>query len=154
MAACHSIERAPTATTHVQSSQASPTWRPVIYFSDGRVRKLNGGLSHGEAMAFAEREAESWGEVESFGAQREGMRSIPGRGLSDQELIWGVIMDPNDRIIRLPQVIERVGLKKSAIYKMIAAGVFPKQLKLGFASGWLESEIKAWIEERAREREA
>ena len=61
-------------------------------------------------------------------------------------------MDPNDKIIRLPQVIDQVGIKKTLIYKMIAAGTFPKPIKLGFASGWLESEIRAWIEERARRR--
>jgi len=54
-----------------------------------------------------------------------------------------------DKILRLPQVMARVGLKKSAIYKMIAAGTFPKQIKLGAASGWLESDIQKWILERA-----
>ncbi len=61
-------------------------------------------------------------------------------------------MDPNDRIIRLPQVIDRVGIKKTLIYRMIAAGTFPKPIKLGFASGWLESEIRAWVDEQARLR--
>lgn len=51
-----------------------------------------------------------------------------------------------DKILRLPQVIERVGLKKTAIYKMIATNDFPKQVKLGaHASGWLESDIQKWI---------
>lgn len=50
-----------------------------------------------------------------------------------------------DRIIRLPEVIERVGLSKSTIYQNIQDGTFPKQLKLGRTSGWLESEIDAWI---------
>lgn len=59
-------------------------------------------------------------------------------------------MSHEDKIIRLPQVMERVGLKKSAIYKMIAAGDFPNQVKLGtHASGWLESEVQKWILKRA-----
>ena len=61
----------------------------------------------------------------------------------------------NVRIIRLPEVERRVGLHKSAIYQRIAAGTFPAPLKIGpRASGWLESEIDAWIEGRLAERAA
>lgn len=59
-------------------------------------------------------------------------------------------MSHEDKILRLPQVIERVGLKKTAIYKMIATDDFPKQVKLGaHASGWLESDIQRWILKKA-----
>ncbi|AEV24591.1 putative transcriptional regulator [Azospira oryzae PS] len=59
-------------------------------------------------------------------------------------------MSPNDRIIRLPDVEKAVGLKKSAIYKLIKAGEFPHQLKLGkHASGWLEADVQAWIRKKA-----
>lgn len=34
-------------------------------------------------------------------------------------------MSPNDKIIRLPEVMEKVGLKKSAVYKLIKEGDFP-----------------------------
>lgn len=55
-----------------------------------------------------------------------------------------------DKILRLPQVLERVGLKKSAVYKMIANDEFPKQMKLGaHVSGWLESDVQTWIMKRA-----
>ena len=59
-------------------------------------------------------------------------------------------MNQEDKILRLPQVINRVGLKKSAIYKMIAVGDFPKQVKLGaHASGWLDADVQTWILKRA-----
>lgn len=59
-------------------------------------------------------------------------------------------MNNEAKILRLPQVIERVGLKKTAIYNMIAMGEFPKQVKLSsHASGWLESDIQTWIMKRA-----
>jgi predicted DNA-binding transcriptional regulator AlpA len=59
-------------------------------------------------------------------------------------------VNQEDKILRLPQVMARVGLKKSAVYKMIANDEFPKQVKLGsHASGWLESEIQRWIMRRA-----
>lgn len=54
-----------------------------------------------------------------------------------------------DRIIRLPEVIERVGLAKTTIYQKIKEGQFPKQIKLSRTSGWLESEIDEWIQRLA-----
>lgn len=54
-------------------------------------------------------------------------------------------MNPNERIIRLPQVRDLVGLGTTAIYAKMKSGDFPKQIKLGRLSGWVESEIQAWI---------
>lgn len=55
-------------------------------------------------------------------------------------------VNQEDKILRLPQVMERVGLKKSAIYKRIANKEFPAPVKLGtHVSGWLESDIQKWI---------
>lgn len=59
-------------------------------------------------------------------------------------------MNANDKIIRLPEVLDKVGLKKSAVYKLIKEGDFPAQIKLGkHASGWLESDVQVWIMKRA-----
>ena len=56
----------------------------------------------------------------------------------------------DDKIIRLPEVMARIGLKKSAVYKLIKDGDFPAQIKLGkHASGWLEADVQAWIMTRA-----
>lgn len=59
----------------------------------------------------------------------------------------GVIVEK--KIIRLPEVMAKVGLKKSAIYNMIRRGEFPAQVRLGLhASGWIESEIDVWVSSR------
>jgi prophage regulatory protein len=51
------------------------------------------------------------------------------------------------RLIRLPEVMARVGLKRSAIYQRMSEGRFPKSRSLGLRyTVWLESEIDAWIE--------
>jgi prophage regulatory protein len=56
-------------------------------------------------------------------------------------------------ILRLPEVIKVTGLSRSSIYAMIDRGQFPKQITLGArAVGWLDSEIEAWIEKRAKLR--
>lgn len=56
-----------------------------------------------------------------------------------------------DRILKLPVVTATVGLSRSTIYEKMAAGKFPRPVKLGdFAVGWRESEIQAWIESLPR----
>jgi prophage regulatory protein len=50
------------------------------------------------------------------------------------------------RLLRLPEVISRVGLRRSAIYQRMSEGRFPKCRSLGAkCSVWVESEINAWI---------
>ncbi len=59
------------------------------------------------------------------------------------------------KLIRLPQVIERTTLSRSSIYEMMSNGTFPKPVKLNLrANGWLESEISDWVASRIAEREA
>jgi prophage regulatory protein len=59
------------------------------------------------------------------------------------------------RIIRLPVVEEKTGLKHSSIYEKIARGEFPSQVVLGQkAVGWVEAEVDAWIDARIFERDA
>ena len=56
---------------------------------------------------------------------------------------------------RLPQVRARCGLSRSEIYRRIAAGDFPKPIKLGErASAWAEHEVTAWIAARIAARDA
>lgn len=56
---------------------------------------------------------------------------------------------------RLPQVRARCGLSRSEIYRRIAAGDFPKPIKLGErASAWAEHEVTAWIASRIAARDA
>ena len=59
----------------------------------------------------------------------------------------------SDRILRLPEVMDRVGLSKSMIYKLIGYDDFPKPVKLSLrSSGWIESEVDEWFAERKRNR--
>lgn len=54
----------------------------------------------------------------------------------------------NLRLIRLPQVKAMVGLGTTAIYDKIKKGDFPRQIKLGRLSGWMESEVQDWISQQ------
>ena len=54
--------------------------------------------------------------------------------------------DPHQRLLRLPEVMRRVGLKRSAIYQRMSECRFPKSRSLGAKCAvWVESEIDEWI---------
>jgi prophage regulatory protein len=57
------------------------------------------------------------------------------------------------RVLRLPELERKVGLKKTQIYGLMAAGQFPLPMKLATrAVGWLEFEVDDWILKRAGSR--
>ena len=57
-------------------------------------------------------------------------------------------------ILRIPDVKKITGLSRSAIYDLISQNRFPKQIKLtSRSSGWIESEITQWIDDRIADRD-
>lgn len=59
----------------------------------------------------------------------------------------------SNRVLRMRDLPQKVGFRPSTIYEMVAAGRFPRPFKLvsgGRASGWLESDIDAWLDKRVR----
>ena len=57
------------------------------------------------------------------------------------------------KVLRLPDVMDRVGLGSSFIYLLIQRGDFPKPVHLGKrAVGWPEAEVNAWLGERLAQR--
>ena len=57
------------------------------------------------------------------------------------------------RLLRLPDVMARVGLKRSAIYQRMSEGKFPRSRSLGpKCAVWIEAEIEAWINAIAEDR--
>ena len=58
-------------------------------------------------------------------------------------------MDAPARVLRMPRVEARTGLARSTIHLRVAAGSFPKPVRLGArAVDWIESEVDAWIREQ------
>lgn len=57
--------------------------------------------------------------------------------------------------MRLPEVKEKTGLSKSAIYKKIKEGEFPVSVPIGSRTvAWLESDINEWVEWRVQVRDS
>lgn len=51
------------------------------------------------------------------------------------------------RLIRVPEVLRRVGFSRTTMYELIKEGRFPDKIIIGARSvAFVESEIEAWIE--------
>ncbi len=49
--------------------------------------------------------------------------------------------------LRLPALIERVGLSRAQIYRLVQRGEFPRPVRIGSVSVWPSDEIDNWMRE-------
>lgn len=56
------------------------------------------------------------------------------------------------RFLRLPDVLDRVGLKRSKFYAMVKKGEFPAPIKIGDTSVWPDSEVREWQQQKMAAR--
>ncbi len=57
--------------------------------------------------------------------------------------------ESTQKLIRLPELKNRVPLSRSAIYLLVSKGQFPKPISMSTRSvAWIESEIDAWVAAR------
>jgi prophage regulatory protein len=55
------------------------------------------------------------------------------------------------RLIRLPEVMGRVGMKRSTIYRKMEEGSFPRSRSISAKCAvWVEAEVQDWIDNIAR----
>lgn len=58
-----------------------------------------------------------------------------------------------DRILRRKEVEMRTGLSRSALYQAMAAGRFPRPVRIGVrAVGWRQAAISDWLDSRIEAR--
>ena len=61
-------------------------------------------------------------------------------------------MIDEDRLLRIPEVLEKCAIGKNSLEERIAAGSFPRPVWIGPKSRrWKLSEIQAWIKSRPTE---
>ncbi|MGE5980252.1 helix-turn-helix transcriptional regulator [Klebsiella aerogenes] len=54
----------------------------------------------------------------------------------------------NDKFVDMEFITKLTDLTDKYFYKLIKDGKFPKPIKLGRSSRWLESEVEAWLQQR------
>ena len=57
---------------------------------------------------------------------------------------------PTDRALRLPAVLDKCGLGRTAILDRVKRGEFPAPFRVGRATLWSESAVSTWLAEQAR----
>ena len=125
----------------------------------GFVRRLRGGRFRAlhmvdRAVAFIEaRPPDEDGDVAFSGSGR--LRERISRASGWRWAEGGPEHAAPVRMLRLSMVLDRTGLSKSALYRLIGEGSFPKPVRLGAqAVGWVESEVEQWIRDRVAESRA
>lgn len=53
--------------------------------------------------------------------------------------------DRPERLLPMRAVRDQVALHPATVYAMVKEGTFPKPIKMGRRSLWIESEVQAWI---------
>ena len=56
------------------------------------------------------------------------------------------------RLIGFKELLVLVPYTRASIYRLMAAGKFPKSVKMGRSVAWVESEVNEWIEEKINSR--
>ncbi|HHQ6552139.1 TPA: helix-turn-helix transcriptional regulator [Serratia fonticola] len=54
----------------------------------------------------------------------------------------------NDKMVDMAFITSFTGLTDKWFYKQIKDGAFPKPIKLGRSSRWMQSEVEAWVQQR------
>jgi prophage regulatory protein len=77
------------------------------------------------------------------------------RGLLDMSNTFSSAEQTTPVLERLPAIMMRTGLKRSSVYALIAAGYFPKPVKLSErSSAWIVKEVNSSIADRIAERDS
>jgi prophage regulatory protein len=64
----------------------------------------------------------------------------------DQQAPTGTPRVSSIRLLRLPQVMQQTGLKKTKLYELQKRGSFPMRIQITSNSvGWIEEEVNVWI---------
>ena len=61
-------------------------------------------------------------------------------------------MKTENRLLRLPEVLERVPFGKTTLYRLQSEGSFPQGIQLGSKMvAWVASDIDKWVSRKIKE---
>ena len=56
-----------------------------------------------------------------------------------------MLEDQTINVLTIEQVMTKLGIGRTMVYKLINEDDFPRQIKVGRCSRWVESEIDTWL---------
>ena len=86
-------------------------------------------------------------------ARRDGIGNTARSDSMDALVVQADNVLGEAKLLRFPAVQQRVSMGRTAVYELIKAGKFPRPVKVGAASAWIDIEITHWIQELAAKRD-
>ena len=105
---------------------------------------------HQALMRDIARQQALWDVIQKFDGKLQHLLTLVeelGQNASRREIRVAEMSTP-PQFLRLKEVMARVGLRVSTIYRYVALGGFPKPRKFGRSSLWVTAEVNDWIAKR------
>ena len=106
---------------------------------------------HQALMQDIARQQALWDVIQKFDAKLQYLTKLVeklAKDLPRHEIRAAETSTSQPQFLRLKEVMARVGLRVTTIYRYIARGAFPKPRKFGRSSLWVTAEVNDWIAKR------
>lgn len=139
------LEDAPTAGV---APGTSTSLKPEVKESTG-YRLLDSRI-HQALMKDIARQQALWDVIQKFDGKLQHLLTVVeklGLDASRRQIQVAESSTP-PQFLRLKEVMARVGLRVTTIYRYMARGAFPRPRKFGRSSLWVTAEVNDWIAKR------
>jgi len=135
------------ATVPVAAEKSAPV-KPEIKESTA-YRLLDSRIHHALMKDIARQQA-LWDVIQKFDGKLQHITNLVeklGQNESRREIRVVEVATP-PQFLRLKEVMARVGLRVTTIYRYVGLGAFPRPRKFGRSSRWVTAEVNDWIAKR------
>jgi excisionase family DNA binding protein len=130
------------------ASAAPETRAPVIpEIKESTAYRLLDSRIHQALMKDIARQQALWDVIRKFDGKLEYLTTLVEKLTRDEPRREVRVTETSNppQFLRLKDVMARVGLRVSTIYRYVATGGFPKPRKFGRSSLWVTAEVNEWI---------
>jgi predicted DNA-binding transcriptional regulator AlpA len=142
------LSRLADAAAPPVAPEPSAPLKPEI--KESTAYRLLDSRIHQALMKDIARQQTLWDVIEKFDGKLQYLTTLVEKLSKNPPLreISAASNSPSPQFLRLKDVMARVGLRVTTIYRYAATGGFPKPRKFGRASLWVTSEVNDWIAQR------
>jgi predicted DNA-binding transcriptional regulator AlpA len=135
------------ATPPVAPETCAPA-KPEI--KESTAYRLLDSRIHQALMKDIARQQALWDIIHKFDGKLEYLTTLVEKLTRDEPRRDVRVIETSNppQFLRLKEVMARVGLRVSTIYRYVALGGFPKPRKFGRSSLWVTAEVNDWIAKR------
>jgi prophage regulatory protein len=142
------LSRLEDAATVPVAPETSAPVKPGI--KESTAYRLLDSRIHQALMKDIARQQALWDVIQKFDSKLQYLTTLVEKlahNLPSRDIRAAETSTP-PQFLRLKEVMARVGLRVSTIYRYVALGGFPKPRKFGRSSLWVTAEVDDWIAKR------